>query len=270
MNAPRNVLVVGGAGRMGRWLFRVCQSLGDTVTVCDRDNSSELAPLAAEAEICIVAVPPRVAPETVRKLASSMPKDGLIVDVTSLKTAVAVAAVQSNPTQSVALIHPMCAPPGEGLSIGDAAIVLTEELVESSGPYREWYERFLAVIGGRRFRMNAVEHDRFDVPLQPGAHAALLAFAASLAATGETLESFERLAPPVAADLLRAVRRFLGSGSPEIFAWLQIEAHRDQSFVAKSAVESLRSIEAAAKAGNVAELKRMFADLRSRLAIAPP
>ncbi len=255
---------------MGRWLVRVCQSLGDEVSVCDRGNAAKLAPLAAESEVCLVSVPPRVAPEIVRKLASSMPKDGLIVDVTSLKTAVAVAAVQSNPTQSVALIHPMCAPPGDGLSIGGAAIVLVEDLVESSGPYRDWYERFLGAIGGRRFWMNAVEHDRFDIPLQPGAHAALLAFAASLAATGETLESFERLAPPVAADLLRAVRRFLGSGSPEIFAWLQIEAHGDRSFVARVAAKSLRSIETAAAAGDTAELERMFTDLRSRLGVAPP
>ncbi len=267
MSLPKKVLVVGGKGKVGEWLVRVCRSLGDEVTVCDRDNAGDLESLAADAEVAIVAVPPRSAPRTVAKLIASMPAEGLIVDVTSLKTSVAVAAVRANPTQSVALVHPMCAPPRDGLSIGDAAIVLCEEQLAASGPSREWYDRLVAAIGGRRFRMSAVEHDRVDVPLQPGAHALLVAFAAEMAATLEPLSRFEELAPPVAGSLIQAVRRFLGSGNPDVFAWLQVEAAQTRHNVTGRMADTLKKIGEAAAKGSVADLRQTFLDLREKLEV---
>lgn len=222
-----------------------------------------LGVLSADSEIVIVSVPPKIAPDTIATVIGRMPQDGLIIDVTSLKTAVAVAVTRANPTQSVALIHPMCGPP-EGVSIGDAALILVETWLAASGPHQEWYGRFLATIGGRQSRMTAIEHDRLDVPLQPGVHALLLAFAIELASSGHTLEEFERVAPPVAADMLRSLRRFLG-GSGDIFAWLQAEAAGQRNSPASRLSGTLKNVSAMAAANQLGGLKQTFVDVRNKL-----
>lgn len=263
MSAPRKVLVVGGKGRMGRWLVRVCRRLGDEVAVCDAGEAYALGSACAESEIVLVSVPPRVAPQIIAKATEHMPPDGLIVDVTSLKTHVAVAVSRANPRQSIALIHPMCGPPAD-VSVGDAAVILVETWLAGAGPAREWYDRFLSEIGGRHFRMTAVEHDRLDVPLQPGAHALLIAFAEELAASGHTLEEFERVAPPVAADLLRSLRRFLG-GSEDIFAWLQAEAAAQKNSLATRFAATLQKVASMAAGGQVDGLGQIFLDAKRAL-----
>lgn len=263
MSQPKKVLVVGGKGRMGQWLVRVCRRLGDEVTVCDADEAHMLGVLSAESEIVFVSVPPKIAPDTIATVIGRMPHDGLIVDVTSLKTSVAVAVARANPTQSVALIHPMCGPP-EGVSLGDAAVVLVETWLSASGPHQEWYGGFLSAIGGRQSRMTAIEHDRLDVPLQPGVHALLLAFAVELASSGHTLEDFERVAPPVAADVLRSLRGFL-NGSGDIFAWLQAEAAGQRNSPADRLSGTLKKVSTMASTNQLAGLRQTFTDAKSRL-----
>lgn len=222
------VLVVGGRGRFGSWLAEFCRKvLEDDVQVLDLDSEEGSGDLAPGVDIAILAVPLPVAPEIAADLAKRLPKDSLIVDISSMKMPVFSALKDCR--QAVALIHPMCGPP-HVLTLGGQPLVIAWEnkSLKAGGPFADWYARFIAELGGTVHRMTVSEHDRAAKVLQPVVHAALLALAEQVSASGIPLALLRSVAPPVAAPVLEALERHLAHGSPDVFVWLQAEAAKDR------------------------------------------
>jgi prephenate dehydrogenase len=199
----------------------------DDVQVLDLDSEEEPDKLAPGVDIAILAVPLPVAPEIAADLARRLPKDALIVDISSMKMSVFVALKACR--QAVALIHPMCGPPPELTLKGQPLVIAWENAaLKAGGPLADWYARFLAELGGTVHRMTVSEHDRAAKVLQPVIHAALLGIAEQVSASGIPLALLRAIAPPVAAPVLEGLERHLAHGSPDVFVWLQAEAARDR------------------------------------------
>ncbi len=146
---PRHVLVVGGAGQMGRWLCRFLQSRGYPVTVHDVAGplegfpfEADLAKGVAEADVIVVSVPMSVASTVLAKIAAVKPK-GLVFDICSIKAPVEKTLRKMGAAGlRVASVHPMFGPNLWPLSSGTilysdcgnaVAVLEAKELFRASG-----------------------------------------------------------------------------------------------------------------------------------------
>ncbi len=106
-----SALVVGGAGRMGRWLCRHLEAQGYRVTVHDAAGPQvDLPRTAATADVVAVAVPMDAAASVLDTVGDAKPA-GLVFDVSSLKTPVArVLRSLAGEGHAVASVHPLFGP----------------------------------------------------------------------------------------------------------------------------------------------------------------
>ncbi len=113
----QRILVVGGAGRMGRWLATYFRSRGNAVVVCDPAGplegfayDSELGSAVAQADVVAVSVPMSAATHVLGAIGSLHPR-ALVFDVCSIKAPVekTLRAMGASGLR-VASVHPMFGP----------------------------------------------------------------------------------------------------------------------------------------------------------------
>lgn len=107
------ILVVGGAGRMGRWLCDFLVSRGHQVEVCDpvktRYPDVELG-RAADADFVILATPISKTPEILRQVIEFRPS-GVVFDISSLKSPLEPSIQRARAAGvRICSIHPMFGP----------------------------------------------------------------------------------------------------------------------------------------------------------------
>ncbi|HKW43897.1 MAG TPA: prephenate dehydrogenase/arogenate dehydrogenase family protein [Thermoplasmata archaeon] len=145
----QRVLVVGGAGQMGRWLCRYLRSRGCDVVVNDIAGPLEGFPFepdltkgVREADVVAVSVPMSVTAEVLRSI-SAMKPSALIFDITSLKAPVVeVLRQMGHAGLRITSVHPMFGPNLWPLSSGNitfsdcgngVAVLEAKELFRASG-----------------------------------------------------------------------------------------------------------------------------------------
>lgn len=182
----KRALVIGGAGRMGRWLVRFLHSQGFDVFVADaagaHDGERQFrdwreAPL--DVELIVVAAPIDASREIIDQLVDLRP-DGLVFDVASIKTPLAgslraAAAVGLN----ICSVHPMFGPDTRLLA-GHHVL-----LAECGNPAavrqaRALFDETMASL----VEVSLAEHDRLMAWVLGLSHALNVTFAAALADSG--------------------------------------------------------------------------------------
>jgi len=123
----KQVLVVGGAGRMGEWTCRYLSNRGAEVSVWDDRgrlpgyrNIKSLAIEAAESDIVIVSSPPGKCASHLKKVLKTSPT-GLVFDICSVKSHIsAILRGGARRGAKVTSVHPMFgpnAPSPKGLNV---------------------------------------------------------------------------------------------------------------------------------------------------------
>ncbi len=206
------VLVVGGAGQMGRWLCRYFRSRGCDVAVNDIAGPLEdfpferdLAKGVRETDVVAVSVPMSVAPEVLRVIASMEPT-ALVFDVCSLKAPVEKELrAMGRAGLRVASVHPMFGPSLWPLSTANitfsdcgngVAVLEAKELFRASGA------SFVDV--------SLDHHDEFMAFLLGLSHLCLLTFARSVAKSPFDLAGLWRPAGTTFSRLSVAAAGLLG------------------------------------------------------------
>ena len=119
----RRALVIGGAGRMGRWMARYLDMVGYRVDISDPSAEespharvADWRPVLAEYDVVVVAVPLRPSNQLLLELAK-MPPGPLVFDIASLKSPLraGLEAVHAAGWR-VCSVHPMFGPDEIGLS----------------------------------------------------------------------------------------------------------------------------------------------------------
>ena len=183
----RSALLIGGAGKMGRWFASFLVSQGFRVIVADPSGSvdglehlADWRTSALDQDIIVVATPIKLANVILTELAARKPR-GVVFDVGSLKTPLrqgllALQAAGCNVTS----IHPMFGPDTELLS---GRHVLFIDL-GSKAALMEAQAIFASTMA-QQVTMSLDEHDRLIAYVLGLSHAVNIAFFTALAESGE-------------------------------------------------------------------------------------
>jgi len=179
----RRALVIGGAGRMGRWLVRFFHSQGFDVSIADAavagDGEREfsdwrMAPL--DADLIVVAAPIDASRRIIEALAGIGPP-GLVFDVASIKAPL-VASLRraADSGLKVCSVHPMFGPDTRLLA-GHHVLLANCGDAEAVDRARALFDETMASL----VEVSLDEHDRLMAWVLGLSHALNVAFAAALA-----------------------------------------------------------------------------------------
>jgi chorismate mutase / prephenate dehydrogenase len=218
----QSAVIVGGAGRMGRWLGRFLAAQGFTTGALDPAAAPEENDWARRslpgAELVVCSTPP-AATAALYAQWSGQPPSGVVVDIASIKTPLIepIRALRRAGGR-VASIHPMFGPSAVLLRDADLVICDTGD-AEAAALVETLFEPTTVRI----VHMPLADHDRVMADLLSLAHAAAIAFALALPETDHpvrstTFQALESLAAAVVRE------------SPDVY--YEIQAMNPHSVVA--------------------------------------
>ncbi len=191
----RRALVIGGAGKMGRWFADFLMSQGFEVSVSDPAgappgtiDAGDLREAALDQDFIVVATPLGLTDGVLRDLAMRRPP-GVILDLGSLKSPLrgGLTALKSQGCK-VTSLHPMFGPDTELLS-GRLVIFVDVGSPEALQRARELFAPTMV----EQVVMSLDEHDRLIAYVLGLSHALNIAFFTALAGSGEAAPSLARL-----------------------------------------------------------------------------
>jgi chorismate mutase / prephenate dehydrogenase len=242
----RRVLVIGGAGHMGRWFVRFLAAQGFAVETADPAGPTGGVPHVAdwrdavplEHELIVIAAP---MPETATILAelAVAPPPGVVFDVGSLKSPLRAGLhALRDAGGRVTSIHPMFGADTELLS-GRHVIFVDVGVPEATDAARELFASTMAT----QVDMDLESHDRVIAYVLGLSHALNIAFFTALAESGEAAPRLATLSSTT-FDAQLAVARAVAGESPELYFEIQrLNDYGTESLSALLyAVERLRSV----------------------------
>jgi len=218
----RSALVIGGAGKMGRWFADFLASQSYDVTVADPAGRVEgygyLADWhesALDQDLIVVATQLKLGNVVLHEIAARKPR-GVVFDVGSLKSPLrsGITALQAAGCK-VTSIHPMFGPDTELLS-GRHVIFCdlgSQEAIDEA-------QALFASTMAQRTVMSLDEHDRLIAYVLGLSHALNIAFFTALAGSGEDAPRLAQLSSTT-YDAQVDVATKVASESPELYFEIQ-------------------------------------------------
>lgn len=218
----QSALVIGGAGKMGRWFAEFLASQSYQVSIADPsggiDGFTSLAdwrqaPL--EYDLIVVATPLKIANGILQELAARKPR-GCIFDIGSLKTPLreGINALQAAGCR-VTSVHPMFGPDTELLS--GRHVVFVD--VGNKDAVEQAQELFASTMA-ERVTMSLDEHDRLIAYVLGLSHALNIAFFTALADSGEAAPRLAQLSSTTYDSQVDVATR-VANENPELYFEIQ-------------------------------------------------
>ena len=241
----RRVLVIGGAGHMGRWFVRYLVAQGFAVEIADPSdgadgvvNHRDWRSVTLDHEMIVIATPMPATAAILEAMASAPPR-GVVFDVGSLKSPLrkglhALRAAGARVTS----IHPMFGPDTELLS-GRHVIFVDLGSPEATAAARALFEPTMAT----QVEMDLESHDRLIAYVLGLSHALNIAFFTALAESGEAAPRLATLSSTT-FDAQLAVAAKVAGEHPDLYFEIQaLNDYGTESLTALLyAVERLRSV----------------------------
>lgn len=241
----QRALVIGGAGKMGRWLVGFLGSQGYAVEVADPAPAPDVAisfrdwrESGLEHDVIVLATPLLVTNAILLELARKPPA-GLVFDVGSLKSPLRTGLLAlAEAGAAVTSVHPMFGPDTELLS-GRHVIFVDVGAPEATERARGLFGSTMAVQVG----MDLESHDRLIAYVLGLSHALNIAFFTALAESGEAAPELAKLSSTTFDDQLAVARR-VANENPELYFEIQsLNDYGSESLKALlEAVEQLRAV----------------------------
>jgi len=218
----RAALVIGGAGKMGRWFADFLDSQGYAVTIADPGPSvGGFAQVASwedtpdDFDLTVVSTPLAIMPGVLDAIAECG-RRGLVFDVGSLKSPL-VASLRrlADAGVRVASVHPMFGPDTDLLS-GRHVLFVDTGVPEATREARALFDSTMA----RQIEMPLEDHDRLIAYVLGLSHALNIAFFAALAESGERLPRLAELSSTT-FDAQLAVAARVAQESPGLYFEIQ-------------------------------------------------
>jgi chorismate mutase/prephenate dehydrogenase len=253
----KRALVLGGAGKMGRWFVHFLASQGFEVELADPNESpgglkrfADWRDADVSQDLIVVAAPLLTTNEILLEMAQDPPK-GLVFDIGSLKSPLrrglkAMAEAKARITS----VHPMFGPDTELLS-GRHVIFVDVGVPEATEEAQALFASTMAV----RVSMDLESHDRLIAYVLGLSHALNIAFFTALAESGEAAPRLSTLSSTTFDEQLAVSKKVAGENPGLYFEIQSLNDYGTESLTALLyAVERLRSVVRAQDAAGFAAL----------------
>lgn len=243
-----SALVIGGAGKMGRWFVEFLASQGYNVTVADPTGRVEgfgyfadWHQASLDQDLIVVATPLKIANTVLQELAARKPR-GIVFDIGSLKSPLrqGINAMRDAGCR-ITSVHPMFGPDTELLS-GRHVIFVDVGNKEAIDEAQSLFASTMA----ERVVMTLDEHDRLIAYVLGLSHALNIAFFTALAESGEAAPRLAQLSSTT-YDAQVDVATKVANESPDLYFEIQSlnDYGRESLAALREAVERLwRSVTA--------------------------
>ncbi len=225
------VVLVGGAGGMGRILQRLFAADGREVRILEKDDWDRADDILRGAKLVVVSVPIDVTTDVIARLGPMLDADAVLSDVTSVKRA-PVEAMLAAHAGPVAGLHPMFGPDVASLE-RQVFVYVPARNPEASA----WLEELLRKEGASVVTTSAEEHDRAMGIIQALRHFTTYAYGVFLAELHPDLSQIMAMSSPIYRLELEMVGRLFAQ-DPHLYADI-IMANDDNARLIRAYVESL-------------------------------
>ena len=190
----RTALVIGGAGKMGRWFAEFFSSQGFATTIADlsiedgRNQYHSWTDAGVDFDVIVVAAPLAVSGRILAQLAVLKPK-GLVFDIGSLKSPLLDGLAELRAAGCrVTSLHPMYGPDTRLLS-GRHLIFCDAGDTEATAAAKELFAATMV----EQLDMSLEDHDRLIAYVLGLSHALNIAFFTALAESGEAAPKLAKM-----------------------------------------------------------------------------
>jgi chorismate mutase/prephenate dehydrogenase len=243
----KRVLIIGGAGRMGKRFAEAFAARGHDVDVIERGEGIDHARIA-RADVVMIAVPMTVAESVTAEVAPLIRADALLCDINSLKQGVCAA-----------MAHPMFGPTVASLRRQKIVVCPVKR-----GSQAAWLEGELADMGAELVDAEPEEHDRMMAAVQVLTHFGILTMGMALARSGHALERTLAFMSPIYRLEVSMVGR-LFSQSPDLYREIVMRNPFGAELRARF-VEEARDLERIIGEADGAAFLQRFAETRAYFA----
>jgi len=265
----RSALIIGGAGKMGRWFSDFMSSQGYRVVVADPHETTveyervgDWRAVELSHDFIVVATPLKIANGLLVELAAHAPR-GVVFDIGSLKTPLrsGLGALRDAGC-AVTSVHPMFGPDTELLS-GRHVIFCDVGHAAANAEAQSLFASTMA----ERVVMTLDEHDRLIAYVLGLSHALNIVFFTALAESGEAAPKLARLSSTTFDSQLDVASR-VAEESPDLYFEIQrLNEYGGESL--RALLHAVERIVAAVTSGDAAEFARMMHRGRAYLADRP-
>ncbi len=233
----RRVLVIGGAGHMGRWFVRYLHAQGYAVEIADPAdgpdgvvNHRDWREVALDHELIVLASPMPATAQILEAMTAAPPR-GVVFDVGSLKSPLR-AGLQRLVAAGckVTSIHPMFGPDTRLLS-GRHVVFVDVGVPQATREARALFSSTMA----EQLEMSLDEHDRLMAYVLGLSHALNLAFFTALAESGELVPRLQKMSSTT-FDAQLKVASLVARDNPHLY--FEIQALNDYGVASLQALRS--------------------------------
>ena len=221
---PRPVVIVGGAGGMGRQLRSHFERSGWPVRILERDDWDRAGEILEGAGTVIVSVPIDVTGAVISRLSGLIPKDALLTDVTPVKSGPVSAMMDAHPGP-VAGLHPMFGPDVAGFG-GQVFVYTPGRDAAAAAPLIEQ----IRIWGARICECTPEEHDRAMAIIQALRHFTTYAYGVFLAKVHPDIRKILELSSPIYRLELEMVGRLFAQ-DPHLYADIILASPRNAELI---------------------------------------
>jgi len=202
----RDVVIIGGNGKLGRVFKRMLELSGYTVKVLEKEQWPQSETLLSNAGLVIVSVPINLTLDVIDKLAN-LPDDCILVDLTSTKSKPLshMLAVHQGPVLG---LHPMFGP--DIASMAKQVIIYCDG--RDSDKY-QWLIEQMSIWGAKLTLADAGEHDSAMTLVQGMRHFTTFVYGQHLAVENPNMEKLLEYSSPIYRLELAMVGRLFAQDS---------------------------------------------------------
>ncbi|WP_417347428.1 bifunctional chorismate mutase/prephenate dehydrogenase [Ferrimonas sp.] len=184
------VVIVGGAGKLGTLFSQLFRLSGYEVRILDKEDWPKADTILAGAGVVVVSVPIHNTTQVIEQL-PSLPKECVLLDLTSIKQAPLAAMLASHKGPVVGL-HPMFGP--DLASLAKQVVVVCHGREEAK---YAWLLEQIRIWGARLHEASAAEHDQAMQLVQAMRHFTAFVYGAHLRRERADLDQLLQFSSPI-------------------------------------------------------------------------
>lgn len=202
--------IVGGTRGMGRWFGGLLQREGHKVHAWGKGAAMDIEAVLPSCQVAVVSVPLGVTKEVIRWVGPLVPREGLLMDLSSLKTEPMEEMLAWSNSEVIGL-HPLFGP--RVRSLKGKAVALCQG---RGNRWKGWLKGFLESKGAEVVELEPEEHDRAMAVVQALTHLNTMSMGLVMKSWGIGQEELSRLATPVFRKKMAMARKVFHE-NPELY-----------------------------------------------------